>query len=232
VEYEATPHKVVDAMLKLAKVGPDDFLIDLGSGDGRIPIAAAKKFGSKALGVDLDPKRIAEARANAEQEGVTDKVSFVEGDLYATEIGDATVVTLFLWPTINLKLRPKLLDLAPGKRVVSHAHDMGDWHPDRTQSLGESDIYLWIVPAKIGGSWRLSTQGRTVDIRISQRYQHFRGTAVVEGRSRAIRNGRIDGLDVSFELALSGKTAERFSGHVTPGGDLEGSSWYATRSPR
>jgi SAM-dependent methyltransferase len=230
VEYEATPHKVVDAMLKLAKVGPDDLVIDLGSGDGRIPIAAAKTFGCKSIGVDLDPRRVAEAKANAEREGVTDKVTFVEGDLYATEIGDATVVTLFLWPTINLKLRPKLLDLTPGKRIVSHAHDMGDWHPDRRQTVGQSDIFLWIVPARIGGGWRLNTQGRAVDIRISQKYQHFTGTAVVDGRSRPVRNGRIDGLNVSFELALSGKSAERFSGHVTPGGDLEGSSWYATRT--
>ena len=184
VEYEATPHKVVDAMLKLAKVGPDDFLIDLGSGDGRIPIAAAKTYGAKALGVDLDPKRVAEAKANAEREGVTDKVTFVEGDLHGTEIGDATVVTLFLWPTVNLKLRPRLLDLVPGKRVVSHAHDMGDWHPDRQQTVGESDIFLWIVPAKVGGSWRLNTQGRVIDIRIDQKYQHFRGTALVDGRWR------------------------------------------------
>lgn len=230
VEYEATPHKVVDAMLKLAKVGPDDFLIDLGSGDGRIPIAAAKTYGAKALGVDLDPKRVAEAKANAEREGVTDKVTFVEGDLYGTEIGDATVITLFLWPTINLKLRPRLLDLVPGRRVVSHAHDMGDWHPDRRQTLGESDIFLWIVPAKIGGSWKLNTQGRAIDIRIDQKYQHFRGTALVDGRWRPVRNGRIDGLDVTFELALSGKDAGRFNGHVTPGGGLEGTNWYATRN--
>ena len=204
VEYEATPHKVVDAMLKLAKLSPDDFLIDLGSGDGRIPIAAAKTYGAKALGVDLDPKRVAEAKVNAEREGVTDKVTFVEGDLHGTEIGDATVVTLFLWPTVNLKLRPRLLDLAPGKRVVSHAHDMGDWHPDRQQTVGESDIFLWIVPGKVGGSWRLNTQGRVIDIRIDQKYQHFRGTALVDGRWRPIRNGRIDGIDVTFELALSG----------------------------
>jgi hypothetical protein len=229
VEYEATPHKVVDAMLKLAKVGPDDFLIDLGSGDGRIPIAAAKAYGAKALGVDLDPKRVAEAKANAEREGVADKVTFVEGDLYGTEIGDATVVTLFLWPTVNLKLRPRLLDLAPGKRVVSHAHDMGDWHPDRQQTVGESDIFLWIVPAKVGGNWRFNTQGRVIDIRIDQKYQHFRGTALVDGRWRPVRNGRIDGIHFTFELALSGRSFERFSGHVTPGGDLEGTNWYATR---
>jgi hypothetical protein len=229
VAYKATPHKVVDAMLKLAKVGPDDFLIDLGSGDGRIPIAAAKTYGAKALGVDLDPKRVAEAKANAEREGVTDKVTFVEGDLYGTEIGDATVVTLFLWPTINLKLRPRLLDLAPGKRVVSHAHDMGDWHADRRQTVGESDIFLWIVPAKIGGSWKLNTQGRAIDIRIDQSYQHFRGAGLVDGRWRPIRNGRIDGLDVTFELALSGRSFARFNGHMTPGGGLEGTDWYATR---
>ena len=173
VEYEATPHKVVDAMLKLAKLGPDDFLIDLGSGDGRIPIAAAKTYGAKALGVDLDPKRVAEAKANAEREGVTDKVTFVEGDLYGTEIGDATVVTLFLWPTVNLKLRPRLLDLAPGKRVVSHAHGMGDWHPDRQQTVGESDIFCGSFPprsAAAGGSIHravLSTSESTKSISTS-----------------------------------------------------------------
>jgi hypothetical protein len=230
VEYEATPPKVVDAMLRLGKVGPDDFLIDLGSGDGRIPIAAAKTHGSKALGVDLDPKRVAEAKANAEREGVADKVTFVEGDLFATEIGDATVVTLFLWPSMNLKLRPRLLELAPGKRVVSHAHDMGDWHPDRRQRIGESDIFLWVVPAKIGGNWRLNTQGRAVDIRIDQKYQRFSGTALVDGRRRPIRNGRIDGIGVAFELTVSGGSPERYNGHVMPSGDLEGTSWYATRS--
>jgi hypothetical protein len=107
---------------------------------------------------------------------------------------------------------------------------MGDWHPDRRQTLGESDIFLWIVPARIGASWRLNTQGRTIDMRIDQKYQHFRGTALLDGRWRPIRNGRVDGRDVTFELATSGRGFQRFNGHVTPGGDLEGTDWYATRN--
>ncbi len=164
VPYMPTHEKVVAEMLKVAKVGKDDILYDLGSGDGRIVIAAAKEFGTRGVGVDIDPDLIREARENAVKAGVADKVKFLQQDLFETDIREATVVTLYLWPEINLRLRPKLLsDLKPGTRVVSHNHDMGDWKPLKTVRVRvpheylisktlnmrvphQHKIYYWIVP--------------------------------------------------------------------------------------
>ena len=151
VPYEPSPPHVVRAMLELAGVGPGDVVYDLGSGDGRIVIAAAKDFGARGVGIDIDPARIAEANANAVRAGVTDRVKFIEGDLFQSDFSGATVVTLFLWPHINLKLRPQLVALKPGTRIVSYVHDMGDWKPDRTvkvhnESGRERPLYLWVVP--------------------------------------------------------------------------------------
>jgi ribosomal protein L11 methylase PrmA len=136
-------------MLRLAKVGPKDVVYDLGSGDGRIPITAARMFGARAVGIDIDPRRIAEARANAKAAGVTDLVSFRNEDLFQADFHGASVVTLYLWPDVNLKLRPRLLkELRPGTRVVSHAHSMGDWRPERTLRADGNTIYLWTIPAR------------------------------------------------------------------------------------
>jgi precorrin-6B methylase 2 len=146
IHYVPTPRPVVEAMLKLASVGPDDVLYDLGSGDGRIPIAAAKAFGIKAVGIDIDPKRISEARENARQAGVEHLVTFRQADLFTVDLSEASVVTLYLLDTLNLKLRPKLVrELAPGSRVVSHAFSMGDWKPDAVQTVDGASIYLWTV---------------------------------------------------------------------------------------
>jgi hypothetical protein len=232
VSFEATPQPGVNAMLTMARVGPDDFVIDLGSGDGRIPITAAKDYGARGQGVDLDPRRIEEARANAEQNGVLDKVGFVEGNLFDADISKATVITLFLWPDMNLKLRPRLLALAPGTRIVSHDHDMGDWRPDITRTRkrnAHSDLYLWVVPAKVNGTWQLSDDGRVIDVRIEQKYQRFSGSAVVDGRSRPIRNGRINGAEVSFDLTVASGKSRRYTGRVTPIGAIDGDAWQAKR---
>ena len=150
VIYVPTPEAVVEAMLELAEVGPDDVLYDLGSGDGRIPVAAARKFGIRAVGIDINPVRIMEANANAEEAGVTDKVTFIEGDLFDAHISDATVVTLYLLQSLNVKLRPKLLsELRPGTRIVSHAFDMAnEWEPEETREVEGSTIYLWTVPER------------------------------------------------------------------------------------
>jgi tRNA G37 N-methylase Trm5 len=153
VPYVPTNEKVVDEMLKVAKVGKNDVLFDLGSGDGRIPITAAKRWGTRGFGVDIDPERIKEARENATKAGVADKVKFMQQDLFDTDIKTATVVTLYLLPEVNLRLRPKLLaDLKPGTRVVSHNYDMGDWKPQQTITVklpdGEHTVYYWVVPAK------------------------------------------------------------------------------------
>ena len=150
VIYVPTPQPVVDAMLELAEVGPDDVLYDLGSGDGRIPVTAAKEFGIRAVGIDINPVRIREANANAEEAGVTDKVTFIEGDLFEANISDATVVSLYLLQSLNVKLRPKLLsELRPGTRIVSHAFDMAnEWEPEETREVDGSTIYLWTVPER------------------------------------------------------------------------------------
>jgi SAM-dependent methyltransferase len=146
VPFVATPGEVVDQMLRLGKVGRNDVLYDLGSGDGRIVIAAAKRFGTRGLGVDIDPVRVREARENATKEGVADKVKFVQQDLFHTDLSQATVVTLYLLPKINLKLRPKLQrELKPGARVVSHNYDMGDWKPDQVVEVGNHTVYLWVI---------------------------------------------------------------------------------------
>ncbi|RPH85350.1 MAG: class I SAM-dependent methyltransferase [Candidatus Rokuibacteriota bacterium] len=154
VPYVPTHERVVAEMLKVAKVGKNDVLYDLGSGDGRIPITAAKQFGTRGVGVDIDPARVIEARANAVKAGVADKVKFMQQDLFETDIKEATVVTLYLLPDVNLRLRPKLLaELKPGTRVVSHNYDMGDWKPLQTITVKvpeEHTIYYWVVPPKSG----------------------------------------------------------------------------------
>jgi trans-aconitate methyltransferase len=155
VPYVPTHERVVAEMLKVAKVGKNDVLYDLGSGDGRIPITAAKQFGTRGVGVDIDPARVIEAQANAVKAGVADKVKFMQQDLFETDIKEATVVTLYLLPDVNLRLRPKLLaELKPGTRVVSHNYDMGDWKPLQTITVKvpeEHTIYYWVVPPKSGG---------------------------------------------------------------------------------
>jgi len=147
VIFVPTPPAVVDAMLKLAKVTSSDVVLDLGSGDGRIPIAAAKTYGARAIGIDIDPERVREATANARSTGVSDKVSFLTEDLFTADISQATVVTLYLLPSLNLRLASKLMtDLKPGTRVVSHAFDMGDWKPQQTLMVNGRSIYLWTIP--------------------------------------------------------------------------------------
>ncbi len=150
VPYVPTPQPVVDAMLQLAQVNSNDVIYDLGSGDGRIPITAAQRFGIRSVGVDINPQRVQEANANAQKAGVTNRVEFRQQDLFETDLRNATVVTLYLLPDVNLKLRPKLLrELRPGTRIVSHAFDMGDWQPQQVQQVDGKTIYLWVVPENV-----------------------------------------------------------------------------------
>jgi ribosomal protein L11 methylase PrmA len=149
VPYVPTREAVVEGMLKLGGVKQGDVLYDLGCGDGRIVITAAQKFGARGTGIDIDPERIREANENAKKAGVTDKVKFIEQDLFEANIADATVVTLYLLPSVNLKLRPKLLkDLKPGTRIVSHSFDMGDWKPEKEIEVDGARVYFWTVPKK------------------------------------------------------------------------------------
>ena len=159
VIYVPTPQSVVNEMLELANVTKDDVIYDLGSGDGRIPITAAQEYGTRGIGIDISPDRIREANENAREAGVTDRVEFLQQDLFTTNISEATVVTLYLLPHLNLKLRPQLFEqLQPGTRIVSHDFDMGNWKPDRVVKTSEgSIIYLWIVPEEIPANLRSNT---------------------------------------------------------------------------
>jgi 2-polyprenyl-3-methyl-5-hydroxy-6-metoxy-1,4-benzoquinol methylase len=158
VVYVPTPPEVVDKMLELAKVGKNDILYDLGSGDGRIPITAAKRFGTQGIGIDIDPERIKEANANAQKEGVTDKVKFLQQDLFKTDFSKATVVTLYLLPELNVRLRSQLFkQLKPGTRIVSHAFDMGDWKPEQTVNVNGKTVYYWTIPKQTPANLRNNT---------------------------------------------------------------------------
>ena len=185
VIYVPTPQEVVDRMLEMAQVKSTDFVIDLGCGDGRNVVTAAQKFGARGFGVDIDPQRIKEAKENAEKAGVADKTDFRVANLFETKISDANVMMMYLLSSINLKLRPRILDeMAPGTRIVSHAFDMGDWKPDERDTVGYRNVYLWIVPAKVEGRWNVKTaDGQTMALDLKQQFQEVDGTATV-GRPR------------------------------------------------
>jgi hypothetical protein len=214
VPYVPTPQNVVDRMLEVAHVGPQDYLIDLGSGDGRIVVTAAKKYGARGFGVDLNPTRISEANESARAAQVTDKVQFFQRDLFETDLSQATVITMYLLPRVNLELMPKLLELKPGTRIVSHDFSMGDWKPEHHEQLdardkyggsgGRSDIYFWIIPAKVAGTWQtqLTVRGKPIayEIALDQQYQVVRGTARLGGRSAQLQNVRLQGDQLSFDF--------------------------------
>lgn len=234
VPYVPTPQAVVDRMLAMAKVTAQDYLIDLGSGDGRIVVTAAKKFGARGFGVDLNPVRIDEANANARKNGVTDRVAFYQRNLFETDLTQATVITMYLLPRVNLELRPKLLDLKPGTRLVSHDFDMGDWKADASARMdaadkfsgagGDSDVYFWVVPAKVGGSWRsqfpVSGKPQIYEFAFEQKYQMLSGTAQVNGRPVKILDAKLRGAELAFSFTaeVNGNPVKHeFSGNVDGG---------------
>lgn len=177
VPFVPTDERVVKAMLELGAVDADDVLYDLGSGDGRIVVAAARDYGAQAVGVEIDSGRVALAQAYAEQMGVEDRVCFIEDDLFEADFAPASVVTMYLLHQVNLDLRPRLLnELQPGTRIVSHAFDMGTWKPDRKVSADGTAIFLWVVPAKVAGEWRWQTaEGRQYRVIFQQSYQQLSG---------------------------------------------------------
>lgn len=238
VVYVPTPQEVVDRMLEMAEVKKGEYLIDLGSGDGRIPVTAAKKYGARGFGVDINPERVKEANANAQREGVTGLVEFRVQNLYETDIGKADVLTMYLLSQINLNLRPRILDtLRPGVRVVSHAFDMGDWTPDRQDTVGYRRVFLWIVPAKVEGTWQISAGEHSGSLDLDQSFQQFGGEANLNDRSAPVQDGWLRGARISFAVEVDGKR-RTFVGTVN-GNRIEGiaaesggTSWTATRSKR
>lgn len=199
VPYVQTPVTMVDAMLDMAQAGPGDYLIDLGSGDGRIVIAAARR-GAQGLGVDIDPARVAEAVNAARFAGVEGRAVFRRQDLFATPIREASVIAIYLLPDVNLRLRPRLLtELRPGTRIVSHAFAMGDWRPDEHRDVDGRNAYLWIVPAVAGGEWALThADGTRMLLELEQRFQEVRGTLTAEGRTLALSDVMLRGDRLRF----------------------------------
>jgi len=226
VIWVPTPQGLVDKMLDMAKVTPKDYVIDLGSGDGRTVITAAKR-GSKALGIEYNPDMVELSKRSAAKEGVSDKATFMKADLFESDFSQAQVITMFLLSSINLKLRPKILDLKPGTRIVSNTFDMADWKPDETASLpGCSSwctAHLWIVPAKVEGTWKLS-QG---ELTLKQTFQNISGT-LKNGASETAVSGKLNGEQISFNAG-----GTQYSGKVS-GNSIEGSAganrWSATQA--
>ena len=261
VPFVPTPLDVVHRMLTLAKVGPNDYVVDLGSGDGRIVREAAREFGARGFGVEHDPELVARSQELARREGIADKVTFMAQDLFETDLSDATVVTMYLFPAINLKLRPLLLkQLKPGTRIVSHDFDMADWAPDATAKLyskekygatgGDSTIYLWLVPADVAGrwTWRLEIGGQPLDYELTatQRYQKVDAAVRVGGQTRPVQDFRVQGDEISFTVLgeIKGSTVhQEFSGRAS-GDGIQGSvrlsgprmqgaaDWVAQRNER
>lgn len=232
VIYVPTPQAAVDRMLEMAKVTKDDYVVDLGSGDGRIPITAAQKFGARAYGVDIDPQRIKEAQENLQKAGVGDRVRFEQADLFKTKWTDANVLTLYLLTSLNLRLKPTILsEMKPGSRVVSHSFAMGKWEPDQADTVNGSRVYLWIVPARVEGRWSLEDAGAKYDLTLKQEFQTFTGEATVDGKPAKISEGRINGETITFTLAREGEAPRKLTGKVD-GNTItaEGGSWKASRS--
>ena len=199
VIWMPTGGELVTLMLKTAKVTPNDLVYDLGAGDGKIAIAAAKEFGARAIGIEYNPDMAAFAQRNAVRAGVSDRVKIINGDIFKEDFSKATVVTMYLLPDLNLKLRPIVLKMKPGTRVVSHAFTMGDWEPDLEIEAGQRGYY-WVVPANVAGDWvieGIDTQNKAV-LNLAQRYQRVGGTLTLGGKTQAILNPSLEGDQLSF----------------------------------
>ncbi len=250
--YVPTPQEVVDRMLDLAQVGPQDFVIDLGSGDGRMVITAARRNGARGLGVDIDGELVERSTAEAQRLGLADRVRFRTEDVTRTPLKEASVVTLYLLPGLMKQLEPRFLgELAPGARIVAHDFSFGDWKPDREMvvdvkekygSVGtwKSTLFLWTVPARVGGLWQLDMAAPIAErmlVRFDQRYQEIAGVAMRSGASRELSAGRVEGTRVRFRLSGEGGQSDtQYEGSIESGrmqGTLERrgtrASWPATR---
>ena len=253
--YVPTPHTVVDAMLELARVGPDDFVVDLGSGDGRIVLTGATRFKANGMGVDIDGELVDLANASARRLGVAERVRFLEQDVLNADVSRATVLALYLLPGMMESLRPKLLkELRPGARIVSHDFDFGEWKPDRSVDVQTPEkyditgnwtsvVHLWTVPAAVEGAWLgglADGRGGPFRLELKQRYQHFDGRLVRDAQASVLQDAQIDGTRVRFSAPGADGRLEIFTGTVQDG-RMTGESragnaaaavpWSATRIP-
>lgn len=210
-----TPEGLIEKMLNAAKVTDQDRLFDLGAGDGIIAITAARKFGAQSVGIEYNPDMAQFARRKVAEAGVSDKVRIITGDIFKEDFSAATVVTLYLMPHLNLKLRPILLNMKPGTRVVSHAFTMGEWQPDETMSHQHSQAYFWVVPAQIEGSWFMSgLDGGPMRLNISQSFQNIGGTIARGGQTHSMLGAQLRGDELKFQFTTPDRKVHTFSGRV------------------
>jgi hypothetical protein len=238
VIYVPTPHQVVKRMLELAKVGPDDIHYDLGSGDGRIVIAAVKDFKArKGVGIDLDPQRIKEAEANLAKTEVGDRVTFLNKNIFETDFSEANVISLYLLSTLNLKLRPTILDMKPGTRIVTQSFSMADWDPEHKEHVefdsdgykGTRTVYLYIVPAKVEGKWSMTVGSQEIALDLKQQFQRITGTAFIGGKPSEIKDGRLNGANIEFTVEVDGKPV-KYEGKID-GNTITGTNdWTAKKA--
>ena len=250
VPFVPTPQVTVDEMLRIARVGPTDFVLDLGSGDGRIVITAAKKFGARGLGVDLDHHLVIQSEEGARQAGVEDRAKFIQQDIFKTDLSQATVITMYLLPVIVRRLKPSLLALKPGTRIVSHDFDMEDWKPDQ-KTYVRKNVMLWIVPAQVAGRWQtrlaLPPIERQLEITFTQKFQEIDAHARLNGVPTQVWEPKIEGDRLSFVIV---DTTDReneamlyFSGRVAGevidgvlargvGSERTAIKWRAARVPK
>jgi hypothetical protein len=214
VIWVPTPPELIKDMLDMANITPNDYLIDLGSGDGRIVIAAAKR-GIRALGIEYNPDMVELSKRNAQTEDVSDKATFMQADIFETDFSKATVLTMYLLPSLNLKLMPTILSMKPGTRVVSHAFTMGDWEPDQTKSQESRTAYFWVVPAKAEGNWSWQTPTGNAELKITQNYQKIDGTLALDGKVLPLNNARLEGEHISFSVGESNPTQREYSGKIS-----------------
>ncbi len=223
VIWVPTPDEVVDRMLRMAQTTKDDLVYDLGAGDGKIAIAAAKKFGARAVGIEYNPDMARHAQSNAEKAGVAGRARIQQGDIFATDFSQATVVTMYLLPALNLKLRPTILAMRPGTRVVSHSFTMDDWEPDETSNMDGRRAYFWVVPANVMGNWTLEAGAERLQLSFEQRYQKIEGQVTLSPTMQGgLRDARLSGFRIHFAYVDNAGVRRDFNGRVT-GGRMEGS---------
>lgn len=227
VIWVPTPDEVVDRMLTMAQVTPNDFVMDLGAGDGKIAIAAAKKFGARAVGIEYNPDMVKHANTNAQAAGVAGngagKALIRHGDIFATDFSQATVITMYLLPGLNMKLRPQILSMRPGTRIASHSFTMEDWEADEISSVDGRRAYFWVVPANVQGGWSMDAGGgQRTDLALEQTFQKIQGTVALGVLQAGLRDARLRGFNIAFAYVDAAGVRRDFTGRVN-GGRMEGS---------
>jgi hypothetical protein len=229
VIWVPTAAELVEKMLSMAKVTPEDRVFDLGAGDGIIAITAAQKFNAMAVGIEYNPKMAEYARKRVREAGVQDKVRIITGDIFQEDFSTATVVTMYLLPHLNLKLRPTILMMKPGTRIVAHAFDMGEWQPDESAIAAGANAYLWIVPAAVSGSWTFTLDGtKTGQLTLDQTFQSVGGAVTMDGRTQTLVGVRLNGDELSFQFRGEGDKVSSFRGRVS--GDRFGGTLTTERA--